>query len=370
MNVPFLDLTWQHAQIAPAITNRFNRVFENAAFTLGEDVKTFEDNFARYIGIQHVVGVDNGTDALAIAYHALGLRAGDEIITIPTTFIATISPAIQAGIKPVFVDIDPATRTFDFGKLEAALTPRTKAIVPVHLAGDMPNMDKVTAFATAHNLMVIEDAAQAHGARFKGARAGSFGLLSTFSFYPGKNLGAYGQAGAIATNDPEMDSRLRKLRSHGEQKKYQHEMIGWNSRLDTLQAIVLDEKLKKLDEWNAMRVGIAKRYDEALADLPLGLPPRNENVDHVYHLYVVELKKGDRDDFIAQLAAQGISTGIHYPLPVHLIAPVSAVLGTHGGDYPAAESYCSRIVSLPLFPGMSQTQIDSVIASTRTYFHA
>ena len=202
MKVPFLDLKWQHAQVGTAIKTRFDHVFENTSFTLGEDVKLFEDNFARFIGVNHVVGVDNGTDALAIAYHALGIGAGDEIITIPTTFIATIAPAIQLGIKPVFVDIDAATRNFDFSKLEAAVTSRTKAIVPVHLYGDMPDMDKILAFAKAHDLFVIEDAAQAQGARFKGKCAGSFGELATFSFYPGKNLGAYGQAGAIAQATP------------------------------------------------------------------------------------------------------------------------------------------------------------------------
>jgi dTDP-4-amino-4,6-dideoxygalactose transaminase len=368
MSVPFLDLKWQHERIAESVRERFERVFADSSFTGGVDVPQFEEHFAAYLGVPHVVGVDNGTDALTLAYHALGLKAGDEVVMMPTTFIATAAAALHIGVKPTFVDIDPVTRNIDCVALEAAITSRTKGIVAVHLYGDVAPMDIILDIARRHGLLVIEDAAQAQGATYKGKRAGSLGDIATFSFYPGKNLGAYGQAGAIATKDRKVRDTLRMLRSHGESEKYHHDVIGWNSRLDTLQAIVLDEKLKKLDEWNEMRRAIAKIYDAELADLPLRLPPQNQDIEHMYHLYVVEVLEGDRDEFRTHLKNKGIDTGIHYPVPLHL-TPALHSLGYARGAFPNAETYASRILSLPIFPGQTPEQSQEVVAAVRSFFH-
>ncbi|HTR18381.1 MAG TPA: DegT/DnrJ/EryC1/StrS family aminotransferase [Candidatus Paceibacterota bacterium] len=370
MNVPFVDLSWQEREIRADRERRFAETIARNAFVLGPDVEEFEHRFAKYCEVAHCVGVGNGTDALMLMYDALGIGEGDEVITIPTTFIASVSPLVHSGAKPVFVDIDPATRTFDLKKLEAAITPKTKAILVVHLFGDMPDMDALKKIADKKKILFLEDACQAHGALYKGKRAGSFGKAAAFSFYPGKNLGAYGDGGAITTNDAALAETLRMLRNQGGIKKYEHAVVGFNSRLDTLQAVVLDEKLKRLDPWNDMRRAIAARYRTGLKNVPqLRLPPENPDVSPVFHLFVVEVLEGDRDTFMQALKEKGIATGIHYPEPLHL-TPALSSLGYTKGDFPAAEDFAKRIVSLPIYPGMSDEQTTHVVRSIRDHFHA
>ncbi len=370
MNVPFVDLGWQEREIGAPREKRFADVIARTAFVLGSEVEAFERNFAAYCGVRHAIAVGNGTDALMLIYAALGIGKGDEVITIPTTFIASVSPLVHLGARPVFADIDPHTRNFDMEKLEWAITSQTKAILAVHLYGDMPDMDTIRRIADAHGIAVIEDACQAHGAEYKGARAGSHGRAAAFSFYPGKNLGAYGDAGGITTNDDDLALRIRMLRNHGGAKKYEHALIGFNSRLDTLQAVVLDEKLSRLDDWNAMRRSIAARYREGLkGSAALRLPPVQADVQPVHHLFVVELLQSDREAFMASLKEKGVHTGIHYPDPLHL-TPALSMLGCSEGDYPNAEALAARIVSLPMFPGMTDEQVSHVIAAVRSYFDA
>jgi dTDP-4-amino-4,6-dideoxygalactose transaminase len=367
MKVPFVDLGWQEAYIRTRRETRFADVIERSAFVLGPEVDAFEKSFAAYCGSSEAVGVANGTDALALIYTALGIGRGDEIVTIPTTFIASISPFIHLGATPVFVDIDEQTRNFDISRLKVAITSRTKAILVVHLYGDIPDMDAILAVAKEYNVPVIEDACQAHGAAYKGKRAGSFGVAAAFSFYPGKNLGAYGDAGAITTNDHALAEKIRKLRNHGGVRKYEHACLGFNSRLDTLQAVVLDEKLKFLDAWNTMRREIARQYRDGLFDIAsMRLPNPSADVEPVYHLYVVEVLKGSRDAFMAALKEKGVSTGVHYPDPLHRTPALSV---QEYGPFPVAEGYASRIVSLPMYPGMTEEQVAFVVATIRHFFH-
>lgn len=369
MNVPFVDLSWQENEIKKERERRFSEVIKKTAFVLGPQVEDFERNFASYCDVREVVSVGNGTDALALIATALSIGADDEVITIPTTFIASISPFLHRGARPVFVDIDPKTRNFDLLALRQAITEKTKAIIVVDLYGDIPDMDAILKLAQDHKVLLIEDACQAHGARFKGKRAGSFGVAAAFSFYPGKNLGAYGDGGAITTNDTEFALRLRKLRNHGGVAKYEHELLGYNSRLDTLQAVVLDEKLKRLDAWNDMRRRIARRYQSELESISaIRLPPQRPDVEHVYHLFVIEMLEDDRAKFMDYMRGQNIGVGIHYPEPLHRVRAISSSRQTCG-SFPAAEHYTKRIVSLPLFPGMTEEQIAQVCDAIKQYFH-
>jgi len=369
MDVPFVDLKWQHKLIEKSLRERLEAIFKDTAFVLGPDVALFEKNFGTYLGDVSVVGVGNGTEALILALRALDIGAGDEVITIPTTFIATASAIRLVGARPVFVDIDQDARNFNLELLGRAVTGKTKAIIPVHLYGDPVEMMPILELARAKNIAIVEDACQAHGARYQGKRVGTLGAAAAFSFYPGKNLGAYGEAGAVATSNPALAEKVRQLRNHGGIKKYEHAVLGYNSRLDSVQAAVLDEKLKFLDEWNNLRRGIARQYFAGLGNLS-GLrvfPPRAE-VESAHHLFVAQLDKADREDFLNHLKEKNIGAGIHYPEPLHLLAPF-ADLGYRRGDLPVAEAFAKSIVSLPIFPGMTEEQADYVIEVIKKYFN-
>lgn len=364
MNVPFLDLQAQYQAIKHHIDEGIRGVLETSSYIQGPAVERFEAEFADYIGAKHVIGVANGTDALYLALRAAGIGVGDEVITAANTFIATAEAISAVGAQPVLVDMDPSTSTLDPGKIEAGLTDRTRAILPVHLYGRAADMASIMAIAERRGLVVIEDACQAHGAILDGHRLGTIGDIGCFSCYPGKNLGAYGDAGILVTNDDELARRVRLLGNHGSARKYVHEVIGWNSRLDSLQAAVLSAKLPHLDEWNEQRRGHAAFYLNEMSELPIGLPtPAGE--EHVWHLFVVEVD--DRDAFVSHLSEHGIATGIHYPVPLHLTQAYGD-LPYAPGDFPAAELAAGRIVSLPMFPEMTAAQRQTVVDVVRSYF--
>jgi dTDP-4-amino-4,6-dideoxygalactose transaminase len=355
--IPFVDLKAQYRGIRDDVVPAMMGVIESAAFILGPQVRDFEKNFATYVGARHCVGVESGTAALVLALRALEIGKGDEVILPANTYIASALAVSMAGAVPVLVDMD-ANYLMDTSQLEAALSPRTKAIMPVHLYGQMVPMEPVMAFARKHGLRVIEDACQAHGAREGGRAAGSIGDAGCFSFYPGKNLGAYGDGGAIVTNDSDVEERLRLLRDFGQRKKYEHLVKGDNSRLDTIQAAVLDVKLRRLDEWNSARRRNAAAYDERLKAIGIAPPPCLQPEGHVYHLYVIEVD--ERERAMTALAERGIATGIHYPVPIHL-QPAYAELAQCAGGYPRTERSASRILSLPMYAELTESQIDRVV---------
>ncbi|HEX8292152.1 MAG TPA: DegT/DnrJ/EryC1/StrS family aminotransferase [Pyrinomonadaceae bacterium] len=361
MPVPFVDLQAQYRSIKAEVVAAVQRVLDTSAFVLGREVEAFERAFAEYVGARECVGVSNGTAAIQLALQACGVGPGDEVIVPANTFFATAEAVSTAGATPVFVDCDPATHNLAAGKMEAAVTARTRAVVPVHLYGQPADLDAVSAVAERHDLLVIEDAAQAHGARDKGRRVGALGRAGCFSFYPGKNLGAYGEGGAVVTDDAGVARRLRMLRDHGSEQKYRHELVGYNSRLEGIQGAVLNVKLKRLDDWNALRRRHAARYRELLAPLAasgaLVLPAEADYAEHVYHLFVVQTKA--RDALQRYLAAAGVQTGIHYPVPVHL-QPAYAALGHKAGDFPNAESQSARVLSLPMFAELAGHQLKYV----------
>jgi dTDP-4-amino-4,6-dideoxygalactose transaminase len=361
VEVPFLDLKSQCQVLKAELAPQFDEVLSSAAFIQGPQVARFEEAFARYCGTKHAIGVANGTDALHLALRALGVGPGDEVITAANTFVATTEAITAAGASVVLVDMDPASYTIDPNQVEAAITPRTRAVIPVHLYGQPAEMDAIMDIARRRGLRVIEDACQAHGAWYKGHRAGSIGDVGCFSFYPGKNLGAYGDAGGVTTNDDEIAARLRLLANHGSKVKYQHEIEGFNSRLDTLQAVVLNAKLARLDAWNDARRARAAQYAAALERSGV-TTQRVVNSDHVWHLYVIQTEA--RDAMIEALKARGIATGIHYPYPVHL-TPAYAYLGKGPGSYPHAERAAARILSLPMFPELTGEQADYVAKAIR-----
>lgn len=332
-------------------------VMEEASFILGPDVTRFEEDFASYIGSAHCIGVESGTAALELALQALGIGSGDDVIMPANTYIASALAVSAIGARPVLVDADSAF-LIDSELLESALTPRTKAIMPVHLYGQVVPMDPILAFARRHGLRVIEDACQAHGARYNGRRAGSFGDVGCFSFYPGKNLGAYGDGGAIVTNDAALDDELRLLRDFGQRKKYEHLIKGCNARLDSIQAAVLDVKLRHLDDWNAARRRHADAYDAMLPQIGIAAPRRLTDEGHVYHLYVIEVDR--RDEVAAALRERGIATGIHYPIPIHL-QPAYSDLGLGTGAFPRTERSAPHLLSLPMFPELREEQISLVV---------
>jgi dTDP-4-amino-4,6-dideoxygalactose transaminase len=359
MQVPFLDLKAQHDPLRNEILAAIGEVVDVNAFAGGPFVKKFEDEFAAFCHTKYSVGLGNGTDALWLALLGLGVGAGDEVITVPNTFIATAEAISLCGAKPVFVDIDPKTYTLDPSLLEAAITPHTKAIIPVHLYGQMADMDPIMAIANKRGLFVIEDACQAHGAEYKGRRAGSIGHAGCFSFYPGKNLGAWGEAGAVTTNDRALAEKMMMFRDHGQETKYNHAIIGWNARMDGIQAAVLRIKLRRLDAANAARRAHAARYLEALSDLDgLMVEPPADYGQHVYHLFVV--RTAERDRVLQQLAKEGVACGIHYPNPVHLLRAYKE-LGLGAGSFPITEKYATEILSLPMFPELTATQVERVV---------
>lgn len=367
MNVPFVDLKEQYSAIRHELEPALQDVFHDTAFILGKYVARFEQEFAAFCGVRHAIGVNSGTDAITLTLKAMNLGPGDEIITAANTFIATAEAIVHAGCKPVFVDISQDTYNLNPHELEEKITPKTKAIIPVHLYGQPADLEAIMQVARRHNLLVIEDAAQAHGAQYHGRRVGSIGDAACFSFYPSKNLGAYGDGGAIVTNDDSLALKIRHLRDHGSVQKYQHEMVGYNSRLDALQAVVLSVKLKYLDQWNAMRARNAHLYNELLSEIPGVVTPQVlPDVQHVYHLYVIRLARGDRNRLQAHLKAHGIETGIHYPQPVHL-TKAFAHLGYREGDFPIAERCARAILSLPMYPELRAEQIEYVAQEIQSF---
>lgn len=356
MKVPFLDLKAQYNSIKDEIHVALEGVLENTAFAGGPFVAEFEKNFAAFCNTRHAIGVGSGTDALWAALIALGVGPGDEVITVPDTFIATAEAISFCGARPVFVDILETTYNMDPAKLEAAITPKTKAIIPVHLFGQMADMDPIIEIARKKGISVIEDAAQAHGAGYKGKKAGSIGDLGCFSFYPGKNLGAYGEAGAVVTNSDELAGKVRMFRDHGQPKKYYHDMVGFNARMDGFQGAVLNVKLKYIDRWNESRRRNAALYGEQLKSGVDGmvLPREVDYAKHIYHIYAVRVK--NRDALMDALAKKDVASGIHYPVPLHLTGAY-APLGYKRGDFPVAEKCADEFVSLPMFPELTEEQI-------------
>lgn len=370
MNVPFVDLKEQYSAIRDELEQALQDVFRNTAFILGKHVAHFEEEFAAYCGVRHAIGVNSGTDAITLTLKALGLGPGDEVITAANTFVATVEAIVHAGCKPVLVDVLPDTYNMNPHKLEEKITPRTRAIIPVHLYGQPADLEAIMQIARRYNLFVIEDAAQAHGAQYQGRRVGSIGDAACFSFYPSKNLGAYGDAGAVVTNDEALALKIRQLRDHGSVRKYHHEVVGYNSRLDALQAVVLSVKLKHLDTWNAMRQRNAHLYGELLSKIPDVVAPHTlQDAQHVYHLYVIRLERGDRNRLQEYLKTHGIETGIHYPHPVHL-TPAFAYLGYKEGDFPVAERCARNILSLPMYPELRPEQVEYVVNKIRSFFEA
>jgi dTDP-4-amino-4,6-dideoxygalactose transaminase len=361
MKIPFVDLKVQYYSIKGEIDKAISSVIQDSAFIGGKFVKSFEKSFADYIGVKNCIGVGNGTDALYIALKALEISEGDEVITVANTFIATSEAITMTGTKVVFVDCDKDTYNIDVDKIEGAISPKTKAIVPVHLYGQPADMDRIKDIAKTHELFVVEDAAQAHGAEYKGQRIGTVGDMACFSFFPGKNLGAYGDAGAIVTNNDELERKARMFANHGRMGKYNHEFEGRNSRLDGLQAAILDVKLKHLDKWTERRRTIAKMYDASLKDIVI-TPSVLPDVKHVYHLYVIQIKNRERVKEL--LAEKGIATGIHYPIPLPFLKAYS-YLGHKPGDFPVAYFMKDEILSLPIHGNMTDEQVDYVIASLK-----
>ena len=357
--IPLVDLKAQYAAIEPEVRTAMNEVLDSARFINGPAVADFEQRFAAFCGAEFAVGVGNGTDALILALKALGVGPGDEVITAANTFIATAEAVAAVGAAPVFVDVDPCYFNMTPEGLGAAITPRTRAVVPVHLYGQPAPMAEIMDVARQRSIKVIEDASQAHGAEYNGRRVASWGDAATFSFYPAKNLGAYGDAGAVVTGDEELASTVRMLRDHGRTDKYLHEYVGVNSRLDTLQAAVLDVKLGHLEKWNEARRAVAAKYDSALSEFPwLALPAEIPGGRHVYHLYVV---RTDRREELRQYSSEnGIGVGIHYPVPLPL-QPAFRSLGHGPGDFPVAERLADSILSIPMYPEMQDAQLARVV---------
>ena len=362
-SIPLVDLGAQHRAIAEEVAAGFAAVLEKTAFILGPAVKEFETAYAAFIGVKHCVGVANGTDALELALRAAGIGPGSEVILPANTFIATALAVARAGAQPVLVDSDPEFHLLDLEQAASRVTNKTRALMPVHLYGQMAPMEKVDDLARAHGLVVIEDAAQVQGARRNGRAAGTWGLAAGTSFYPGKNLGAYGDAGAVTTNSDEIASHVRALRNYGSEVKYHHPETGFNSRLDTLQAVVLVAKLRRLAAWNEARRQAARRYDELLAGVSAVTRPSTlAGNEHVYHLYVVRVPR--RDQVLGRLNADGIGAGIHYPVPIHLQGAFKH-LGLGKGSFPVAEQASDEILSLPMFPEITADQQARVVESLR-----
>lgn len=366
IKVPFVDLTWQNQPLQAKITEAIQTVIDRGDFVLGQALAEFETAFAQACGVEYAVGVASGTAALALALQAYGIGAGDEVLVPANTFVATLMGVIQAGAKPVLVDCHLDTALIDLAAAAQRITPNTRAILPVHLYGQMVSPQQLQDFARSYNLIIFEDAAQAHLASREGYRAGSVGVAAGFSFYPSKNLGAFGNGGMLVSNDPEISQKARSLRNYGAPSKYFHTDIGTNSRLDSIQAAILNIKLPHLESWNRSRHRAARQYDRLLAPLADQgiLPVRDETeTGHVYHLYVIRILPHcpvERQQLQEQLTAVGIQTGIHYPIPCHL-QPAYRYLGYQQGDFPNAEILCEEIVSLPMYPGISEEQIEMVV---------
>ena len=367
-NIPFLSFTDVNRTIRDEVHSAFQRVFDSEWFILGKEIEEFEKAYAQFNKVQHAIGISNGLDALHIALKTIGVGSGDEVIVPSHTYIATVLAVSCAGATPVFVEPNPFTYNIDVTKIEAAITPKTKAIMPVHLYGQACNMQYIEEIAAKHQLFIIEDNAQAHGATWNQKITGSWGHLNATSFYPGKNLGALGDAGGITTNDSTLAAKASMLRNYGSVKKYHHEVIGYNQRLDEMQAAFLRVKLNYLQEWTQQRQTIAAQYDGLLNGVgDLVLPAVAPEATHVYHLYVIRTKQ--RDALQTYLQKQGVGTLIHYPIPVHLQEAYQS-LGYHKGSFPLAETIASTCLSLPLWPGMSNEQVFTVCENIRFFFNS
>jgi len=366
MSVPFVDLKKQYLSIKDEILDAVAGVFETTQFVLGKEVGEFEEEFSSFCGAKYGVAVNSGTSALHLALLAAGVGPGDEVITVPCTFVATVAAIVYTGAKPVFVDVDAVTYTMDPAQVEAAITPRTKAILPVHLYGNPVDMDPIIDIARRHGVLVIEDAAQAHGAEYKGRRCGSLGEMGCFSFYPGKNLGAYGEGGMVTTDNPEVVKKIRMLRDWGAEKKYEHVLKGYNYRMEGVQGAVLRVKLRYLESWTELRRAHAAAYQTMLSDTDLKLPTEIPGNRHVYHVYGVLTRR--RKELMETLNSQGIQTGIHYPYPVHLL-PAYADLNYPKGAFPVSETIAEQELSLPMFPELSTDQIELVGQALRQCFY-
>ena len=360
--IPYLDLPAQYRSIRREVDEAVQRVLASAQFALGPDVVAFEQAFASYCRTSEAVAVNSGTSALHLALLACGIAPGDEVITVPFTFVATVAAIEHAGARPVLVDVEPGTLTMDPAQLERAITPRTKAVIPVHLFGQPADMDPILEIAQRRGLRVIEGAAQAHGAEYKRRRCGSIGDVAAFSFYPGKNLGACGEGGAVVTSERDLAATMRLLRSWGEERRYEHRLKGFNYRMDGIQGAILGVKLRHLEAWTEARRSRAALYDRLLADSTLQTPVVRRDCRHVYHCYVV--RTANRDQVRQLLADQQIQTGVHYPIPVHL-QPAYGDLGYSAGAFPVAEAAAREVLSLPIFPEMSDAQVEAVASALR-----
>jgi len=362
VKVPYLDLKAQYHSIKPEIDAAIARVLESGQFVLGSEVAGFEEEFAAYCGTAECIALNSGTSALHLALLAAGVGPGDEVITVPFTFVASIAAVIYAGARPVLVDIDSRSFTMDPSVIEAAITPRTKAILPVHLYGQSADMDPIMEIARRHRLVVIEDAAQAHGAKYKGRPVGSVGDMACFSFYPGKNLGAYGEGGAVTTSNPEYARTIRMLRDWGQDRKYHHVLRGFNYRMEGFQGAILRVKLRHLERWTEARRTVVNLYNKHLADSGVEMPTEMPWGRHVYHVYT--LRVDDRDGLQTALHANGIQTGIHYPVPAHL-QPAYADLGYGRGAFPRSEEAAGQVLSLPLYPELSSQAVAEVAGAVK-----
>jgi len=363
--VPYLDLPAQIRSIRPELDAALARSLDNCSFCLGPDVAQFEKDFAAYCGVKHALGFNSGTSALHVAMRLHNVGPGDEVITTPFTFIATSWAISYCGARPVYADIDEETFNLNPALIEKAITPRTKAVLPVHLYGLPFDVDAIADICRRHNLPFVEDAAQAHGAKYKGKTVGGFGSTAAFSFYPAKNLGACGEGGALVTNDPALATRAKSLREHGSTVRYHHDEVGYNYRLEGMQGAVLGVKLKYLEKWTNERRRVARRYQELLADTPLRLPQETPHTQSAWHLYVVRHPR--RDELKAFLDTHGIGNAVHYPLPLHL-QKAYASLGYKPGDFPVAEKACREVLALPMFPELTDAQIQRVASVIRVFF--
>jgi dTDP-4-amino-4,6-dideoxygalactose transaminase len=369
-DIPLVDLKAQYKTIREEVRTAIDEVLDGMQLTIGPNVKAFDQEFAAFCGAKHAIGVGSGTDALQLVIRALGISAGDEVITVSHTFFATVEAILYSGARPILVDVDEKTFNMDIAAATQAITPRTKAIMPVHLYGRTIDMKPLLALAKDRGLQVIEDACQAHGAMLDtGAKAGNAGNASAFSFYCSKNLGAYGEAGSITTNDDQLAAELRSLREHGQSTRYYHPVVGYNARLDEIQAAILRIKLRKLPEWNARRQAIARHYNEQLKGSGVTTPEIPEGGRHVFHCYVVRVPNGKRDALRTHLSERGIGTGVHYPVPIHL-QEASAFMGYRQGDFPVTERIANEVVSLPMYAELTDAQVETVASAVKEFMRA
>ena len=369
-DIPLVDLKAQYRTIRDEVRPAIDAVLEGMQLNLGPNVRAFDEEYAAFCGVKHAIGVGSGTDAIQLAVRALGISAGDEVITVSHTFFATVEAILYSGARPILVDVDERTFNMDLVAATQAITPRTKAIMPVHLYGRTVDLKPLLALAKEKGLQVIEDACQAHGAMLDtGAKAGASGRVAAFSFYCSKNLGAYGEAGSLTTNDDTLATELRSLREHGQSTRYYHPVIGYNARLDEIQAAILRIKLRRLPEWNARRIAIARRYSDQLKGSGVITPEIPPGGRHVFHLYVIRVKDGQRDALRQYLADRGIGTGVHYPVPIHL-QEASAFLGYRQGDFPVTERLAGEVLSLPMYAELTDAQVDTVSTAVGDFMRA